>query len=311
MVRSSARKIHGPAAAILAASVLMLAAPRVSYGYEISPEDSAWVMENLRMVKVPTGSFVMGTEDNYLKWFMHSRPVRQVAVDSFEISAFEVTQGMFRRVMGFNPSLMTGDEKRPVEQVSWFDAVEFCNLLSELAGYMPPYDIRNRSCIFERNGFRLPTEAEWEYACRAGNDNSRYCTGDKESDLQRVAWYRSNSSGTTHPVGSKTPNAWGLYDMHGNVWEWCNDWMENYGNLSKNNPRGPGAGNSRVLRGGGWHYGAEGCHVAYRQRARPEYKISAVGFRVVRNPSGHGPLVDGKDRVPGDPYDLNDRPSRN
>src|SRR3990172_1474954 len=134
---------------------------------------------------------------------------------------------MFQKMMGFNPSLMAGDERRPVDQVSWYDAVEFCNRLSEIAGLNPSYDINNRSCIFTRNGYRLPTEAEWEYACRAGT-TTRYYSGNSESDLARVGWYRLNSDGTTHPAAQKEPNAWGLFDMHGNVWEWCNDWMGNY-----------------------------------------------------------------------------------
>ncbi len=274
--------------------------------YEISPQDSAWVMANLSMVRIQSGSFMMGTEDDYDEWFNYSRPVREVYVDSLDIGAYEVTQDMFTRVMGDNPSLMQGDGRRPVDQVSWFDAALFCNRLSELAGYMPAYDIRNRSCIFDRNGFRLPTEAEWEYACRAGG-KQRYNRGDSTEDLLMAAWYRLNSEGTTHPVGLKEPNAWGLYDMHGNVWEWCNDWMKSYKQLKNRNPHGPTLGHSRILRGGGWHYDAQGCHAAYRQRARPDYKISAVGFRVVRNPGGRGPLVDRKKRVPGYPYSVPDK----
>jgi formylglycine-generating enzyme required for sulfatase activity len=271
--------------------------------YKISPQDSAWVMGNLNMVRISAGAFEMGTEDRTDAWLMHSRPIREVFVDSFDIGACEVTQAIFSKVMGFNPSLMQGDEHRPVDQVSWFDAALFCNRLSELAGYMPAYDIHNRSCVFNRNGFRLPTEAEWEYACRAGG-RQRFYSGHSTDDLDRVAWFRLNSNGTTHPVGLKEPNAWGLYDMHGNVWEWCNDWMVSYKQLKKRNPHGPGLGNSRILRGGGWHYDAEGCHAAYRQRARPDYKISSVGFRLVRNPGGRGPLVNGEKRVPGYPYSV-------
>ncbi len=277
--------------------------------YKTSPEDSAWVMANLNMIRIPSGSFVMGTENESDEWFRYSRPVREVYVDSFDIGACEVTQAIFSKVMGYNPSLMQGDERRPVDQVSWFDAARFCNRLSELAGYMPAYDIHNRSCIFDRNGFRLPTEAEWEYACRAGGKQDSH-SGKSEIEINQVAWYRLNSEGTTHPVGLKQPNAWGLYDMHGNVWEWCNDWMDSYKKLKGKNPRGPVLGYSRILRGGGWHYDAEGCHAAYRQRARPDYKISAVGFRVVRNPGGRGPLVNGKKRVPGYPYSVLDKSSQ-
>jgi formylglycine-generating enzyme required for sulfatase activity len=293
---------------LLAATPALAQTPEES-DYKTSPQDSAWVMANLNLVRIPSGAFEMGTEDNSDDWFRHSRPIREVYVDSFDIGACEVTQAIFSKVMGFNPSLMQGDERRPVDQVSWFDAAKFCNRLSELAGYMPAYDIYNRSCIFDRNGFRLPTEAEWEYACRAGG-RQRFYSGSNTDDLSRVAWYRANSKGTTHPVGLKEPNTWGLYDMHGNVWEWCNDWMVSYKQLKKHNPHGPGLGYSRVLRGGGWHYDAEGCHVAYRQRARPDYKISAVGFRVVRNPGGRGPMVRGKNRVPGYPYSILNKSSQ-
>jgi len=246
------------------------------------------IIQGIKLVTIPAGIFLMGTRDTDHDWFSNSRPVREVSLDSFQLSVYEITQAQFEKVAGYNPSLMKGDDNRPVDQVSWFDAAAFCNKLSELAGLMPCYDIRNRTCIFSRNGFRLPTEAEWEYACRAGT-NTKYYTGNDEGDLDRTGWYRTNSEGTTHPVGQKEPNAWVLFDMHGNVWEWCNDWQDNYKNCKNKNPRGPNWGNSRVLRGGGWHYPAVGCCSAYRHRARPEYRLSAVGFRIARSfnkPSG-------------------------
>ena len=246
------------------------------------------IIQEIKLITIPAGTFVMGTRDTDDEWFSHSRPVREVRLDSFQLSVYEITQAQYEKVMGNNPSLMKGDDSRPVDQVSWFDAAAFCNKLSELAGLMPCYDIRNRSCIFSRNGFRLPTEAEWEYACRAGT-NTRYYTGNSEGNLDLAGWYRANSQGTTHPVGQKEPNAWGLFDMHGNVWEWCNDWQGSYNDCKNVNPRGPNLGYSRVLRGGGWHYPAPGCCSAYRHRAKPEYRLSAVGFRIARSfnkPSG-------------------------
>jgi len=246
------------------------------------------IIQGIKLITIPAGTFLMGTKDTDHDWFSHSRPVREVRLDSFQLSVCEINQAQFEKVTGYNPSLMKGNDSRPVDQVSWFDAAAFCNKLSELAGLMPCYDIRNRTCIFSRNGFRLPTEAEWEYACRAGT-NTKYYTGNEEGSLDRASWYRTNSEGTTHSVGQKDPNAWGLFDMHGNVWEWCNDWQGNYKNCTKENPRGPNWGYSRVLRGGGWHYPAVGCRSTYRHRAKPEYRLSTVGFRIARSfnkPSG-------------------------
>ncbi len=246
------------------------------------------IIQGIKLITIPAGTFLMGTKDTDHDWFSHSRPVHEVRLDSFQLSVCEITQAQFEKVLGYNPSLMKGDDSRPVDQVSWFDAAAFCNKLSELAGLMPCYDIRNRTCIFSRNGFRLPTEAEWEYACRAGT-NTKYYTGNDEGSLDRAGWYRTNSEGTTHSVGQKDPNTWGLFDMHGNIWEWCNDWQGNYKNYAKENPRGPNWGYSRVLRGGGWHYPAVGCRSTYRHRAKPEYRLSTVGFRIARSfnkPSG-------------------------
>jgi formylglycine-generating enzyme required for sulfatase activity len=150
---------------------------------------------------------------------------------------YEVTQQQYEKVMGTNPSTTKGPQN-PVEKVSWNDAVEFCRKLSALpaeksAGYV----------------YRLPTEAEWEYACRAGTQTA-YSFGDSESELGDYAWYDKNAGGTTHPVGSKKPNAWGLYDMHGNVFEWCQDWYGSYPSGSVTDPTGESSGSHRVVRGG-------------------------------------------------------------
>ena len=247
------------------------------------------VLREIILVPIPSGSFQLGTADTSDPWFEMSRPVHTVKIDSFLLSTFEITQDQYQRVMGENPSLMKDDSTRPVDQVSWIDAVNFCNRLSRLAGFDPCYSPSSRNCDFNRNGFRLPTEAEWEYACRAGT-STRYNTGDSEQALSRAGWYIGNSRGTTHPIGLKVPNAWGLYDMHGNVWEWCNDYFIEYSKSEANNPTGPRYGDSKVLRGGGWHFPAAGCACAYRHRGQPSYKLSFVGFRVARRQMPPRPL---------------------
>ena len=157
-------------------------------------------------------------------------------------------------------------EDRPVEQVSWDDAQEFLaklNLMEKIDTY------------------RLPTEAEWEYACRAGS-TTRFCFGDKEEKLGEYAWYGDNSEGKTHPVGQKQPNAWGLYDMHGNVWEWCQDWYGDYPAGPVTDPRGPDAGEYRVLRGGSWDNDTRNLRSAVRNYYYPDYRSDIIGFRVAR-----------------------------
>src|SRR5438046_1108109 len=151
--------------------------------------------------------------------------------------------------MGANPSRWKGD-KNPVEQVRWSDAVRFCNKRSELEGLQPCYDLKTWNCNFDADGYRLPTEAEWEFACRAGS-KTKYCFGDDESQLAQYAWCKPHSLGATHPVGGKKANALGLFDMHGNVWQWCNDfYADNYYKESpRENPRGPSEGAKKVLRG--------------------------------------------------------------
>ena len=206
---------------------------------------------------------------SYKSEFPDEMPAHQVRLSAFSIGKHEVTQAQWMSVMGGkNPSSFKGDDL-PVEQVSWNDAVEFCKQLSAKTGY----------------NFRLPTEAEWEYACRAGT-NTEYSFGDDEKQLGEYAWYNGNSGDKTHPVGTRKQNPFGLFDMHGNVWEWCSDWYgENYYNqLSKQgvavNPQGPATGKQRVVRGGSWGSFVN-LRSAYRVRFSPGVINDLVGFRVV------------------------------
>jgi formylglycine-generating enzyme required for sulfatase activity len=192
------------------------------------------------------------------------RPAHEVAVTTpFYISKFETTQGHYQQVMGTNPSHFKG-ANLPVETVSWDDAQDFCKKVSAATGQT----------------VRLPTEAEWEYACRAGTATA-YCSGDEDADLDRVGWYAANSKGTTHPVGQKEPNAWGVYDMHGNVWEWCADWYEPYKSEAAVDPQGPSDGQYRVLRGGAWDLGPGDCRSASRSGHDLDRRHLIIGFRIV------------------------------
>jgi formylglycine-generating enzyme required for sulfatase activity len=188
---------------------------------------------------IPAGTFTMG-EKNKARDVTLTKP--------FKMGVHEVTQAQYEQVMKNNPSSFKGAEN-PVEQVSWEDAVEFCRKLSELSAEKAAGNV-----------YRLPTEAQWEYACRAGT-TTQFSFGDDESDLGDYAWYRENSASKAHPVGGKQPNAWGLYDMHGNVCEWGQDW---HGDSSGavTDPTGPADGSGRVIRGGGWDFIAEICRSA-------------------------------------------------
>jgi formylglycine-generating enzyme required for sulfatase activity len=200
-----------------------------------------------------------------------------------------VSQELFQKVMSANPSRWK-KEKNPVEQVRWSDAVKFCNKRSELAGLQPCYDLKTWKCNFEANGFRLPTEAEWEYACRAGSSTA-YFFGDAASKLGDYAWFDKNSGGHPQLVGQKRPNSWGLYDICGNVWEWCNDFykVDYYQESPANDPRGPDSGETKVVRGGAWRFSAENCRSGYRYNENPGYAdvcfgYDIYGFRCVRKP---------------------------
>ena len=208
------------------------------------------------MVYVAGGTFQMGSNSGD----SDEKPVHTVTVSSFYMDATEVTQAEYRKVMGKNPSRFSGCDDCPVEQVRWHDANEYA----------------------KKVGKRLPTEAEWEYAARGGNKSKGY-TYSGSSGIDAVGWYNNNSGGKTHPVAQKQPNELGLYDMSGNVYEWCSDWYgeESYSSSPQNNPQGPNSGSRRVLRGGGWSSIGNICRVAYRGRFNPDYRSNVLGFRLV------------------------------
>ena len=193
----------------------------------------------------------------------------------FWIGKYEVTQAEYAAVVGSNPSHFTGDLQRPVEKVSFVEAGGFCAALSRReseAGRLPPGYV-----------YRLPYEAEWEYACRAGATNL-FGFGDDAAQAGEFAWTAENSDAATHPVGGKRPNAWGLHDMHGNVWEWCQDWFEPYPAKPVTDPVGPATGKFKVFKGGGWNQDAEYARSANRFMMSPSNGIHFVGFRIVLAP---------------------------
>jgi formylglycine-generating enzyme required for sulfatase activity len=216
---------------------------------------------------------------------------RQVTVSSFYMGRHEVTQSEYEEVMGTNPSLLKG-ANLPVEQVRWFDAVEFCNKLSEKEGLNPVYTINGTTVTWNReaNGYRLPTEAEWEYACRAGTQTIFY-TGDTissdQANFNGSAPYGNNTGSSyrrrTIQVGQFAPNTFGLYDMHGNVAEWCWDWQGEYARGDQTDPVGAASGGYRIFRGGGWNHGADFVRSAKRGAMVPAQRGHFLGFRVARN----------------------------
>ncbi len=208
------------------------------------------------MVFVAGGTFQMGSS----RGDSDEKPIHTVTVSSFYMDKTEVTQAEYRKVMGKNPSNFSGCDDCPVENVSWNDANAYA----------------------QKVGKRLPTEAEWEYAARGGNKSKGY-TYSGGNNLDAVGWYNDNSGSKTHPVAQKQPNELGLYDMSGNVWEWCSDWYDKgyYSRSPQNDPQGPNSGIYRVLRSGGWGNGGSSCRVANRSRLRPVSWSNACGFRLV------------------------------
>jgi formylglycine-generating enzyme required for sulfatase activity len=221
------------------------------------------------MVSLPAGEFLMGSPDSDPDASDDEKPQHQVKVNSFAIGKYPVTQAQYQAVMGTNPSYFKNNPQNPVERVSWNDAQAFCQKLSQITG----------------KTYRLPTEAEWEYACRAGT-TTRFYFGDDASQLGDYAWYSANSQNTTHPVGQKKqPNAWGLYDMIGNVWEWCeDDWHDNYIGAPRDGSAWIKNGNDNrsLLRGGSWGDYPNYCRSAYSyDNNRRDFRDFDYGFRVV------------------------------
>jgi len=232
------------------------------------------------MVYVEGGTFQMGSDSEEGN---REKPIHSVTLSSFHIGKYEITQKQWKAVMGSNPSKFKGDNL-PVESISWYQAVEFCNKLSQKEGLTPAYTIngRNVTCNWKAIGYRLPTEAEWEYAARGGNRSKGFIYAGSDN-LVDVAWYENNSGRKTHEVGIKKANELGIYDMSGNVWEWCWDLYGSYSSDAKTNPSGPDSGSGFVLRGGGWDFRSEFCRSAYRFNDYPDYRDDNFGFRVARN----------------------------
>lgn len=213
------------------------------------------------MIDIPPGQVTLSDRRTQRNWAVDLAP--------YQLAAFPVTQELYARVTGLRPSTACGDQL-PVEGVSWWDAVHFCNALSEREGLEPAYTLHSAGTGIDwdasANGYRLPTEAEWEHACRAGTRGPHY------GPLDEIAWYRGNSGERVHEVGGRRPNPWGLYDMLGNVWDWCWDFYdpEVYGTY-------------RVLRGGGWFDEHWSCRVSARRRSHPTFRVDDVGFRVARS----------------------------
>jgi formylglycine-generating enzyme required for sulfatase activity len=250
----SGEKLHAATGSAVAEDTL--AAPTVAAPAELTLDVGGGV--TMKMVLIPAGKFMMGEGTDQHEVTL-SKP--------FYMGVTEVTQAQYEAVMGMNPSQFKG-ATNPVETVSWNDAAEFCKKLSEKT----------------RQAVRLPTEAEWEYACRAGTQTA-FSFGDDPSTLGDYAWWDGNSDKTTHPVGQKKPNSWGLYDMHGNVWEWCADWYGEYPKGPVTDPSGPATGyGGRVLRGGAWYYGgSDYFRCAFRHCHAPTCRdYFFFGFRCAR-----------------------------
>ena len=237
----------------------------------------------IEMVLIPAGDFTMGDnagDDD-------EKPAHHVKVGPFYMDKYEVTQKSYQALLGKNPSKFLA-ETNPVERVSWRSAIQYCNLRSAKEGLRPCYNLDTQECDFGADGYRLPTEAEWEYAARAGS-TTPWFFGSSAGGLSTSGWFKANSGQTTHPVGQKKPNSWGLYDMYGNVAEWCNDRYgeKQYSAVAADDPRGPTAGDDRVVRGGSFRHGEDRCRSAARASESPGFADAcfgseAYGFRCVR-----------------------------
>ncbi|WP_090986978.1 formylglycine-generating enzyme family protein [Paenibacillus sp. CF384] len=216
------------------------------------------------MMEIPGGEVELRDDRVKSKWTVQIAP--------FLLARYPVTAGLYGEIVGHAAAPSDGDAMKPIVNVSWLDAVKFCNLLSARDGLEACYVIRSSddvACNWHADGYRLPSEAEWQYACKAGTTGYRY------GELDQIAWYEENAGGIVHEVGGKEPNAWGLYDMLGNVWEWCWDLYDKevYGSY-------------RIFRGGSWAEEARGCGATCRRRSHPTFGIDDLGFRVARTVTG-------------------------
>ena len=231
----------------------------------MTAEQKKRIINNLvnNMVYVSGGTFTMGaTSEQGSDANYDEKPTHRVTLSSYYVGKYEVTQAEWKAVMGSNPSYFKGDNL-PVENVSWNDCQKFIRKLNSLTG----------------KKFRLPTEAEWEFAARGGN-NSRGYKYSGSNNIGSVAWYEDNSGNRTHPVGQKSPNELGLYDMAGNVLEWCKDWYDDYSSSSQTNPTGPASVSCHISRGGGWDLSASDCRVSNRDIYAAGFSLTDIGLRL-------------------------------
>jgi len=269
-------------------------------------------LPKIEMVQVPGGSFEMG-KDLGTAATGDVTPVHTVTLTGFKMGKYEVTQEQWFMIMGSKPSYFNGSSgkkpasgevqgKRPVERVRWYDAIVFCNKLSIAEGYTPAYSISGSTdpsawgsvptssnstwnavtIVSGSTGYRLPTEAQWEYAAKGGDGSPGNYTYAGSDTIGDVAWYRDNSGDKTHEVGKKAPNGLGLYDMNGNVWELCWDWNVNYSSEAQTDPQGASSGAGRVVRGGSWINPAENARSVFRYDVHNPYgRGDGIGFRLV------------------------------
>ena len=237
----------------------------------------------VNMSQIPGGEFIMGDKDGDVDETPH-----KVFIDPFYIDKLLITQEEYEKVMGENIARWKG-KKNPVEQVRWSDAVHYCNERSRLEGLETCYNTETWECNYDKKGYRLPIEAEWEYVCRAGTGTS-YFFGNRKNELRNFSWFKGNSGGRPRPVGKKLPNPWGIYDLYGNTWEWCNDFyqVDYYQESPEKNPKGPETGDNKVLRGGSWDSDADQCRSSFRYNEVPGYTdicfgYDIYGFRCVKN----------------------------
>jgi formylglycine-generating enzyme required for sulfatase activity len=272
-------------------------------GGKAAPELITTRVGQIKLKQIPAGTFLMGSPGGDDQAVANEKPQHRVRISKpFYLGVYEVTQAQYEAVMGNNPSWSSASgagkehvmgqstDRHPVESVSWLDAVQFCNKLSEKEGRKPFYEIDGKDVRvpdWNGPGYRLPTEAEWEYACRA-NAPTRYSFGDDWRELEQYGWYLMDlgQKASTYAVGQKRPNGFGLFDMYGNVWEWCWDWYDQgyYERSPTDNPTGQVAASDRVIRGGSWNY--HGAGSAGRDRKTPETRDLDVGFRLALGQSG-------------------------